>query len=108
MMELRATDGGVELSVRALPRASRNALAGLRGRQLKVAVTAAPSGGRANRALEEVLAEALGVRRSAVEVVAGHASRDKVVRVAGLSAAEAERRLASILPGEASPATDKQ
>jgi hypothetical protein len=70
---------------------------GLRGDRLKVAVTAAPADGKANRAIEEVVAEALGVRRSAVAVVVGQASRDKVVRVEGLTVAEATRRLESLL-----------
>jgi hypothetical protein len=90
---LKAVEGGVQIRIRAQPRASRNAVVGLHGGRLKVAVTAAPTEGKANRAVLEVLAEALGVRASAVAVVAGDRSRDKTFRVAGLSVADARGRL---------------
>jgi uncharacterized protein YggU (UPF0235/DUF167 family) len=61
---------------------------------LKVAVTAAPEAGRANRAVEELLAEWLGLGRARVRVVAGAASRLKQVEIEGLDAAELERRIA--------------
>jgi len=95
-----ATAGGVLIPLRAQPKASRCAVVGLLGQRLKVAVTAAPAGGKANRAVEEVVADALRVRRSAVAVVAGHTSRDKVVRVSGLSPKEAMDRLALVLASD--------
>jgi len=94
MLAIRAVDGGVAFAVRAQPKASRDAVVGLHGDALKVAVTAAPTGGKANKAIEKVIAKALGVRPSAVAVVSGHASRDKAVRVEGLSADEVRTRLA--------------
>ncbi|HPD16846.1 MAG TPA: DUF167 family protein [Planctomycetota bacterium] len=96
-----ACEGGVHLGVRAQPKASRNAIVGRLGDRLKIAVTAAPTSGKANEALAAVVAEALGVRRSAVAVVAGHASRDKVVRVAGLGTDEARRRIDTLLASRA-------
>lgn len=100
MLPLNATENGVQFPVRAQPKASRGRVVGCLGGRLKVAVTAAPVEGKANRAVEEVLAEALGVRRSAVSVVGGLGSRDKTVRVAGLSAEETRRRLGKVLGGE--------
>ncbi len=97
MVHLSATDDGVQFPVRAQPKASRCAVTGCLGGRLKVAVTSAPTQGKANRAVEEVLADALRVRRSAVSVIAGHASRDKVVRVSGLSLKEATDRLAGLV-----------
>jgi len=94
---LKSVEGGVQLSIRAQPKASRNGLVGLHGDRLKVAVTAAPARGKANRALAEVLAHALGVRASAVRVVAGEHSRDKTVRIEGLSVAETRRRIEELL-----------
>jgi len=99
MLTLRAVDDGVEFAVRAQPKASRDGVAGLHGDRLKVAVTAPPSGGKANRALARVLARALGVRPSAVAVVAGERSREKTIRISGLSIEEARRRLADVLAG---------
>jgi uncharacterized protein YggU (UPF0235/DUF167 family) len=58
-----------------------------------VRVAAPAERGRANRALVELLAEALGVLREDVSVVAGHGARRKVVAVAGLEQEETERRL---------------
>ena len=60
---------------------------------LVVRLTAPPVEGRANQALCRLLAKRLGVARGRVSVVGGAASRDKLVRVEGVSSAEAERRL---------------
>ena len=65
-----------------------------------MAVTAAPTGRKANKAIEKLLARALGVRASAVTVIAGKASRDKVVRIDGLTVSDARKRLATALAGE--------
>ena len=102
MAGLRAVQGGVEIAVRAQPKASRCRVVGWLGERLKVAVTAAPTGGKANEALAAVVADALGVRASAVSVVAGHASRDKAVHVAGLSLQEVRRRVDELLAGGSS------
>jgi uncharacterized protein YggU (UPF0235/DUF167 family) len=67
--------------------------AGVAGAALKVAVAAAPEKGKANRAICRVLAEALALRPSQVSLHSGATSRDKKVRVEGLSRAAAEERL---------------
>ncbi len=84
--------------MRAVPRARRDAIDGVRGDRLLVRVTAAPVDGRANLALERLLAKALGLARGKVTVVAGEATRDKLVRVEGLTVTELERRLATSVP----------
>jgi len=61
-----------------------------------VRIAAPPERGRANRALLTLLAEKLGVKEAEVEVVAGPASRDKIVRVTGLGHEELEARLRSL------------
>lgn len=80
-------DGAVRFAVRVQPRSSRRGVDGVHGDALRVRVHAAPVDGAANEAVVEVLAEALGVPRRAVRIVAGDASRSKVVEVAGLGAA---------------------
>jgi uncharacterized protein YggU (UPF0235/DUF167 family) len=60
---------------------------------LSVRVRAAPVEGEANAALEQVLAKALGVRRSAVRIVRGGQSRLKVVEVEGLDQARLDAAL---------------
>lgn len=84
----------IVLQVQAQPRAKRNEVAGWRGEALVVRVTAPPEKGRANRAIIETLAEALGVRRSALRLVAGETSRAKRVAVAGLTMEQVRARLA--------------
>ena len=81
------------LAVRLVPRASRDEIVGFEGATLRVRVTAPPVEGRANRALVRLLAKRLGVPRGDVRVVAGQASRQKVVAVDGLDEAELRRRL---------------
>ena len=78
---------GAIFRVRVLPRSRRDEVVGLHGDALKIRLRAPPVGGKANRALQEFLAERLGVSRSAVEILSGHASRQKRVRVSGVSAA---------------------
>lgn len=81
------------LDLKVSPKASRNAITGWMGEVLKVSVTAAPEKGKANEAVEALLAEALGLARSAVTVVAGQTSKQKRVEIAGLDADEVRRRL---------------
>jgi uncharacterized protein (TIGR00251 family) len=74
------------VEIRVVPRASRDELAGFdeTGR-LKVRLTAPPVEGAANRALIKLFAKRLGVARSAVTVVRGETSRNKLVEIDGLS-----------------------
>ncbi len=92
----RSSPDGVVLRLRVQPRASRDEVVGWREPGvLALRVTAPPVEGEANRAVAAVLARALGVKPSAVSIVHGERGRDKLVRVAGLSAADVETRLAA-------------
>jgi uncharacterized protein (TIGR00251 family) len=70
------------------PRASRNELAGLHDGCLKVRLTAPPVEGAANEALVRFIAEALGVPRRQVTVVAGSSGRRKILEIEGVSEAQ--------------------
>jgi uncharacterized protein (TIGR00251 family) len=83
----------VSIQVKVVPRASRTELAGWKDGVLKVRVAAPPQDGKANAALETLLAERLEVRKSAVRVVGGHASPRKRVEIDGLDRADIESRL---------------
>lgn len=96
---IRERGGEILVKVRAQPAASRDGVVGMHGDALKVAVSASPERGKANAALERVVAEALGLRESCVRVAYGERSRDKWVALTGLDAGEAKRRLARILSG---------
>jgi hypothetical protein len=82
------------LAVRVSPGAARSELLGFAGETLRVRVREAAEGGRANRAVQVLLARALGLPPSAVELVRGATGRDKLFRPGPLSAAEARARLA--------------
>jgi uncharacterized protein (TIGR00251 family) len=88
-----ATQPTASVQVKVVPRASRSELAGWQDGVLRVRVAAPPEHGKANAALEALLAERLGVRKSAVRVVAGHAATRKRVEIDGLDRVEVERRL---------------
>jgi uncharacterized protein (TIGR00251 family) len=87
------SNGAVTFSVKVVPRASKNQIAGVEGDAIKVRLNAPPVEGKANDMLIAVLADALGVRRAQVEIVTGHTSRRKVVRVRGMRVQEVERKL---------------
>lgn len=92
---LKAIGGGVELSLRIVPRASKDGVAGVMGDALKIRLRAPPVEGKANEALREFLAGRLGVPVRAVSLVAGETGRRKRVRVEGLSASAAEAGLSA-------------
>lgn len=79
--------------MRVHPRARKNALTGEVGDAVKLSLTAPPIDGRANQACVDFFAALLDVPRSSVSIAAGHSSRNKVVRIAGLSAELVRRRL---------------
>jgi uncharacterized protein (TIGR00251 family) len=87
---------GAVLPVRAQPGARRAGVLGEQAGALKVAVTAPPEDGRANKALLEVLREALGVKRSQIELLSGAASRDKRFLIRGCTPAALQTLVATL------------
>jgi hypothetical protein len=73
----------ITFSVRVVPRASRSEIVGEHDGSLRVRIAAPPVDGAANDELIRVLAKAFGVPKSKVEIVAGHASKLKQVRIVG-------------------------
>lgn len=94
MLRITEKDGGVIFTARIQPRARRNAIAGVHGDALKIALTAPPVEGAANDACIAFLAKHFHVARSQVEIVAGHASRNKIIRLQGIDRAAFEAALA--------------
>ena len=90
---LRESADGITLNLKVQPRASRNAVQGIHGRELKISVTAPPVDSAANGAVIEFLAETLGCSKSAIRILRGPASRHKTVLIQGLAASEIARRL---------------
>lgn len=93
MISIRATSHGVAFAVRVHPRAKKNAITGEVGDALKISLTAPPIEGRANEACIAYVAELLKVPRSSITITSGQSSRNKVIRVAGMSVEELRKRL---------------
>mgnify|MGYP000893361975 FL=1 len=87
------------LAVRVQPRASRNAFADIQGDRLRIALTAPPVDGEANRRLTAFLAESFGVARSKVHLLAGESSRETRRRI------DAPRRLPELAAPLPAPPT---
>ena len=97
MVDLRQRGEAVAFSVRVVPRASRNKIAGIKDGAVRIRLTAPPVEGAANEALIGFLSSVLRVPKQDIELVSGQTARNKVVSVSGLSAEEVEARLRSQL-----------
>lgn len=84
-------EGGVEILVLAVPRASRSKIVGVHDGRLKVQLAAPPADGAANEALLALMIALGSVKKSAVSLVQGHGHRQKRVRILGLDPSTAER-----------------
>jgi uncharacterized protein (TIGR00251 family) len=93
MIPIRQHQSSVWFSIRVHPRAKKNAITGEIGGALKVALTASPVDGKANDACIEFFAKLLKVSRSSVTIAAGLTSRNKEIRVAGITAQQVRERL---------------
>ena len=83
------------LEIRVQPKAKLNRVEVDDGGNVKIHVTSAPEGGKANNAVIALLAKQLGVAKRDVEIVRGHKSRNKLVIVSGMTDLEAVARLAN-------------
>lgn len=95
MFVVHDNNGGVSFAIRVHPRAKKNAIAGELGDALKVSLTAPPIEGRANEACIEFFAKLLKVPRSSITIASGQSSRNKIIRVAGVTGQCVRRLLLS-------------
>jgi len=86
MATFSSSHDGVTFAIKVHPRAKKNAITGEVGDALKLSLTAPPVDGKANDACIDFFAKLLKVARSSVTIAAGQSSRNKVIRVAGLTA----------------------
>jgi len=93
MLAIHQTADAVTFAVKVHPRAKRNAITGELGDALKVSLTTPPVEGRANQACIEFFAKLLKVPRSSVTIASGQTRRNKIIRVAGLTAQQVRDRL---------------
>jgi len=90
-------EGSVVLRIHVQPGAGRTAIVGRHGDALKVRVAAPPSGGRANEACADLVAEILGIKSSQVTLSGGESSRQKKLTVSGIEPDEVSRLLAEAM-----------
>lgn len=91
MIRFSEKGGALTFSVRVVPRASRSSIEGEHDGALKVRVAAPPVNGAANEELVRTLARALGVAARDIEIISGHSSKLKQVRVSGITCEQLER-----------------
>jgi uncharacterized protein (TIGR00251 family) len=99
-LSITAHEDGSILPVVAHPGARRNAVLGVRAGALRVAVTAPPDKGKANAAIQSLLAEALDCKPARVELVSGATSRQKRFRIGGVTPEVLRVRLTGLVPTE--------
>jgi hypothetical protein len=90
---LRVQADGVLLSVKLQPRASANAIGDALGNELRIKVTAPPVDAAANEALVKLLAQRLDCPRNRVELMRGHTSRHKTIKLHGLAPEDVVKKL---------------
>jgi uncharacterized protein (TIGR00251 family) len=86
------------VQIKLQPRASSNQIVGWKEGVLYLRLTAPPVEGAANAACIDFLAKTLGVRKSQLEIVSGHKSRDKRIHITGLSQPDTDSRLNKTKP----------
>ena len=90
---VRPQSNGILLSVKLQPRASVDEIGEPLGNELRIKVTAPPVDAAANQALVRLLAEKLDCPRNQVQLLRGHTSRHKLVKICGLSQEEVLAKL---------------
>jgi len=90
---IRQSNDDTIVSVLVQPRASKNALCGLQGDELKVRLTSPPVDGAANKMCCAFFARLLGCTKSSVSIERGHSSRHKQIRIAACTAAQVQKML---------------
>lgn len=95
---LAHTPDGILLPVQAQPKARKNALVGWHAERLKVSITQAPEKGKANQALQKLLAKSLGLKRSQIQLVSGETSPLKMFCIQNITPEELLSRINAVLP----------
>lgn len=82
---LNETSKGLDVKVRAIPRASKNEIQGIHDQTLKIKLTTAPVDGKANQALIRFLSKELHISKSQIQLKQGETNRHKTLRITGLT-----------------------
>ena len=82
---MNETPNGLDVRIKAVPRAAKNEIQGLHDGALKIRLTTPPVDGKANQALIKFLSKTLSISKSQIELAQGETSRHKIVKITGLS-----------------------
>jgi uncharacterized protein (TIGR00251 family) len=88
-------DGAITFDVRVIPRSSKSEIVGEIDGVIKIKLKAPPVDGAANEELVRLISKELEISRSSIDIVAGHASKQKRVRIKGRSADEVRKVLSA-------------
>ena len=99
-LNVKQSDGRVVFQVKVVAGSSRTAVCGLLDGMLKVKVAAAAEKGKANDCLIGFLAEKLGVKKKAIEIVKGNTNPVKRLAVAGVTVEDVIEKLCGSHPGQ--------
>jgi uncharacterized protein (TIGR00251 family) len=97
MFQVKESKKGLTFEIQVTPHASRAEITGLQDGALKLKVTAQPLEGAANIACINLLAQALKLRKSQLEILVGEKSREKIVLVKDISKKDLEEKISDIL-----------
>jgi uncharacterized protein (TIGR00251 family) len=97
MIEIEQTLEGVVIQVKALPGSRKNEVRGEQNGALKVSVTQIPEKGKANKAIQEQLAQGLGLRKSQVQLISGETNSLKKFLITGVTRDELCERIKRLL-----------
>ena len=84
----KKTETSIQINIKVEPRSSRSGIVGPYGDALKVKLTSPPVEGKANKELIEVLAKGFSISKKNIEIISGQSSKNKVVRLNGVSSAD--------------------
>ena len=87
-LRVRVAHDAIELPLHVQPRARRNEIAGIYNGALKLKLIAPPVDDAANKALIQFFATLLGLPKSRLKISSGERSREKILRIEGMSRAE--------------------
>ena len=90
-------NNSLSLNVYVQPRASRNRLAGMHGKAIKLCITAPPVDDKANTAVLAFLAKLFGLPKSALQIKTGRQARNKQIIITNISLAQAQQALANAM-----------
>ena len=93
MVAIQNSANGATFAVKVHPRAKKNGITGMMGEAFKLSLTAPALEGRANQACIEFFADFFKVSRSSVTIASGERSRNKVIRVNGVTEQQAMQSL---------------